>query len=52
MQEFQITCVRRGSNDITTHVGIGFSQTLFVVSEIVNNIVMVLPYIIHMKIID
>lgn len=28
----------RGSNDITTHVGIGFSQTLFPISEIVANI--------------
>ena len=38
MLEFQITCVRRDPNDITTHVGIGFSRTLFLVSEIVNNI--------------
>jgi len=38
MQEFQITCVRRDPNDITTHVGIGFTRTLFPVSEIVTNI--------------
>jgi hypothetical protein len=38
MQEFQITCVRRDPNDITTHVGIGFSRTEFLVSEIITNI--------------
>lgn len=38
MQEFQITCVRRDSNNITTHVGIGFSQTLHDISDVVKRI--------------
>jgi Protein of unknown function (DUF3892) len=38
MDEFQITCVRRDPNDITTEVGIGFSQNILPVSKVIADI--------------